>query len=472
MTEPTTYPPAIDEPIGADGFHFTDRGNADRLISAHGDRLRYVPKWKEWLVWDDTRWVRDVGSVRTIELGKSIGIELWRLIATMPPTNTTRKETITHAKRSESATSIENAVKLARGIPGVAIDYRELDAVPLLLNAANGIVDLQTGKLSKHDPERLMSLIAGARYEPEAESPRWDAFLATILPDPEVRSYVQRAIGYSATGLTSEQVMFLAIGGGSNGKSTLVNAVMTALGDYAGTAAKELLITQRHDPHPTSAADLFRLRFAAAMETEASDSLAEARVKSLTGSDRVKARRMNENFWEFEPTHKLWLAANYLPTITGTDHGTWRRLRVIPFDVRIGDADRDPKLPEALRQEMPGILRWIVEGAIAWQEAGLETPPQVSSATQDWQIESDWFAEFVDDQNLIVGENVGTITATELGHEFSDWTATSGARVTLKALKRELKLRGCRDTRTSSARSWHGIAKRSVGEFSNSRSAS
>jgi putative DNA primase/helicase len=452
----------IDQPIGPDGFHFTDKGNADRLIAAHGDHLRYVPAWKEWIEWDGTRWRRDIGEVHTIERGKSIGGGLWRHVATMLPTNTTRKGTIEWAKRSESAQLIANAVRLARGIPGVAIDYHELDSDPWALNVVNGTVDLRTGQLRPHDPERLHSMIAGARYETDAEAPRWDRFLATILPDPEVRAYVQRAVGYSATGLTTEQVMFLAIGGGSNGKSTMVNALTAALGDYAGTAAKELIVAQRHDPHPTSAADLFRLRFAVAMETESQDRLAEARVKALTGSDRVKARRMHENFWEFEPTHKIWLAANHLPTISGTDHGTWRRLRVIPFDVRIEDADRDPNLPTALAAELPGILRWIVDGCIAWQEHNLNTPEQVRAATADWQLDSDWLAEFLDDAFLEIGDGVGSITAAELGKEFANWQGIAGASVNTKQLARELERRGCRKSRSGSTRKWVGIAKRSV----------
>jgi putative DNA primase/helicase len=345
-------------------------------------------------------------------------------------------------------------------VPGVIIEHDELDSDPWLLNVANGTIDLRTGKLHRHNPEQLHSRTAGARWVMDAAAPRFEAFLEAILPDPEVRSYVQRAIGYSLTGSTGEQVIFLAIGNGSNGKSTLIEAVSKMMGDYAGPVAKDLIISQRHEAHPTSMADLFRLRFAVAMETEATNTLAEARVKALTGGDRVKARRMGENFWDFEPTHKLWLAANHLPKIIGTDNGIWRRIRVVPFSVEIDEAHRDPNLPVALANELPGILRWAVEGCLEWQRQGLNTPAVVAEATNTYQNESDWFPQFLDECGWELGNGKHT-TAKALNNSFSDWVKTNGENLTKNVLLKELEKHRCHQSRSGTARAWLNIGKTS-----------
>jgi putative DNA primase/helicase len=447
----------VDLPVGADGLNMTDSGNAERLIAAHGDQLRFVSSWGQWIAWDRTVWKSDPGDVRAIELGKSISRGLWEHVATMSA-DKARDSHIRFAKSSESYNSIVSAVRLARGLPGVAISHDELDADPWLLNAVNGTIDLRTGTLHPHDPEQLHSRIAGTWFDPDATAPRWEKFLATILPDPEIRTYVQRAIGYTLTGLTTEQVMFLAIGNGSNGKSTLIDAVKRAMGDYAGPVAKDLIVAQRHEAHPTSVADLFRLRFAIAMETEATNTLAEARVKALTGSDPVLARRMGQDFWHFEPTHKMWLAANYLPKISGTDNGIWRRMRVVPFTVEIGDDMRDPNLPAALADELPGILRWAVDGCLAWQSEGLNTPAAVEAATAKYRGESDWFVQFTDEAGWVIGNGHST-TVKEINNSLSDWARTNGEVLNRNMLAKELTARGCRQSRTGSTRAWVGIGK-------------
>ena len=448
----------IDLPTAVDQLNMTDTGNAERLVALHGADIRFVPAWRQWLCWDQTHWRRDLGDVRAMEMGKSVARELWRRIGEMQPGDKARDSNIRWAKQSESATTISNSLRLARGLPGVPIEHDELDAEPWLLNVVNGTIDLRTGELGPHNPEQLHSMIAGTWWDANATAPRWQQFLEAILPDDEVRAYVQRAVGYSITGLTTEQVMFLAIGNGSNGKSTLINAITKVAGDYAGPVAKDLIVTQRNEPHPTSAADLFRLRFAVAVETEATNALAEAKVKGLTGSDLVKARRMGEDFWHFEPTHKLWLAANYLPKITGTDNGIWRRIRVVPFAVEIGDADRDANLPSALAEELPGILRWIVQGCLDWQRYGLATPQQVRDATDAYRAESDWFTQFCDESGWQVGNGLHT-TAKELNDSFRGWAQANGEALSRNVLARELDKRGCRQSRNGSARMWINIGK-------------
>ena len=450
---------ALEVPVAADGFRFTEVGNSDRLIARHGERLRYVPTWGRWLAWDGCRWAQDHRDVQVTELAKDVSRGLWELVETMEKGGE-RDTHIRWAQSSESAHVVANTIKLARGVPGVPIDHIELDADPMLLNVINGTIDLSTGILFKHDPERLCTLMAGTWFDPNAAAPRWETFLERVLPDPDLRNFVQRAVGYSLTGDVGAQIMFLLISEGANGKSTFVDAVTAMLGEYAGTAAKDLLITQKHEAHPTSMADLFRVRFAAAMETEATNTFAEAKVKALTGGDAIKARRMREDFWTFTPTHKLWLSSNYLPKITGTDTAIWRRIRVVPFNVTIPTDERDPTLPAALRDELPGILAWAVRGCLAWQAEGIEPPQSVIDATAAYRAESDWFSAWCEDSNLVLDSDERILTG-ELASSYRDWCSTNGEiPINRNAFAKELRARGCRDASNGSARVWLGIGRK------------
>lgn len=448
----------VEIPMAEDGFLFTETGNSNRLIARHGEHLRYVPAWGRWLAWDGTRWEQDPRDVRVTELAKDVASGVWEIVDTLPK-GEDRNRHVAWARASETANNVANTIKLSRGVPGVPIPHEELDADPMVMNTTNGIIDLATGKLLEHDPERLCSMMAGTWYDPDAPAPRWEAFIQRVLPDPDLRSYVQRAVGYSLTGTVGEQVMFLLIGEGANGKSTFVDAVTAMLGEYAGTAAKDLLIAQKHEAHPTSMADLFRLRFAAAMETEATHTFAEAKVKALTGGDHIKARRMREDFWTFAPTHKLWLSSNYLPKITGTDTAIWRRIRVVPFTVTIPAHERDPQLGQGLRDELPGILRWAIDGCLAWQRNGIEPPSSVLDATANYRAESDWFTAWTADSNIELDPSA-RILVSEINSSYRTWCSGNGEiPINRNAFAKELTTRGCRDSRNGSARMWLGIGR-------------
>ena len=445
------------EVAAVDGFHLTEAGNADRLIRLHGANLRYVPPWGQWIVWDGCRWQVDRGDVRVTELAKTVARHLWWRIAELDDRRD-RERHIRWATRSESAGVISATIKLARGVPGVAIEPDALDADEWLLNCTNGTVDLRTGQLGAHDPELLTTRMAGTFWDGDAQAPTWTAFLERILPDRDVRRFVQKAAGYSLTGSTAEQILLLMIGEGANGKSTFVSTIQHVLGDYAAVAAKDLLVQYRHEAHPTSMADLFRVRFATAVETERGDVLAEAKVKQLTGGDTVKARRMREDFWSFEPTHKLWLAANHRPRIRGTDHAIWRRVRLVPFEVTIPAEERDPALLGKLRAEAPGILRWAIEGCLAWRAEGLDAPQAVLLATEEYRGEQDWFHRFIDDNALELSPGRGRIFTTELAEKYRRWCADEGEpQLSSREFADELRSRGCEPAKSDGKRVWRGI---------------
>jgi putative DNA primase/helicase len=213
-----------------------------------------------------------------------------------------------------------------------------------------------------------------------------------------VRSFVQRAAGYSLTGDTSEQVLFICYGGGANGKTTYQEAKAAALGDYAMRAPTEMLLAKRPGGIPNDVARLKGSRFVAASETEDGRRLAESMVKDLTGQDTITARFMRGEFFDFAPTHKLWLSTNHKPTIVGTDTAIWRRIRLIPWTVTIPPAEQDKRLLARLRRdELPGILAWMVRGCLAWQREGLHDPDEVLRATSDYRREMDVLAGFLSD---------------------------------------------------------------------------
>ena len=375
----------------APAFNLTDLGNARRLVHHHGRDLRYCWEWRKWFVWDGRRWVKDrTGEVYRLAKETVAGIYQE---ASAEPDDERRKALAKHAMRSEAGARIKEMVDLARSDVPVLPD--DLDASPDLLNTESGTVDLRTGELRDHRREDLITKIAPVEYRSDAPAPAWEAFLERVLPSEELRRFVQRACGYSATGDTSEQCMFINHGGGANGKSTFQEAIAAALGDYAMRAPTEMLLIKRSGGIPNDVARLKGARFVAASETEEGRRLAESLIKDLTGQDTLSARFLWGELFDFRPTHKLWLSTNHKPEIRGTDTAIWRRIRLIPWSVTIPPAEQNKKLPATLRHELPGILAWIVQGCLEWRRRGLQAPDEVRKATGEYRAEMDVLAGFL-----------------------------------------------------------------------------
>lgn len=375
----------------AGGYNLTDLGNARRLVHRHGRNLRYCWLWRKWLVWDGKRWVKDdTGEV--YRLAKETVSSIYQEAAAAP-NDEARKELGKHATRSEAGARIKEMVDLARSDVPVMPD--ELDASPDLLNTESGTIDLRTGELREHRREDLITKIAPTTYRPDAAAPTWEAFLERVLPGEDLRAFVQRTVGYSATGDTSEQCMFINHGGGANGKSTFQEAIAAALGDYAMRTPTEMLLAKRTDGVPNDVARLKGARFVTASETEEEGRLAESRIRDLTGHDTITARFMKAEWFDFAPTHKLWLSTNHKPEIRGTDAAIWRRIRLVPWAVTIPPAEQDKKLPIALRHELAGILAWVVRGCLQWRREGLQAPDEVRKATGEYRAEMDVLAGFL-----------------------------------------------------------------------------
>jgi putative DNA primase/helicase len=373
----------------------TDLGNADRLIDRHGQDLRYVHPWGKWLAWDGRRWAVDAsGNVerRAVDTVTSIYAE-----AAAAEDSDERKGLARHAERTESRSRIEAMIALARARPGVPAMPEELDADPWLLNVANGTIDLRTGELRPHDPADLITKVAGTNYDPDATAPRFERFLSEVLVEKDLVGFVRRFAGYSLSGSTRERCFAILHGGGKNGKSTLVELLQDALGDYARNTAVDTVLAKRYDGVGNDVAALRGARFVSAAEVEKGRKLAESKVKNLTGSDTVTARFLYSEPFDFRPEFKLWLSTNNKPEIVGTDNAIWDRIKLIPFKRRFEGRAADASLPERLREELPGVLAWLVRGCLEWQEGGLRESAEVLNATRAYREEMDTLGGFVDE---------------------------------------------------------------------------
>ena len=403
-------------------FKRTDLGNSERFISRHGQNVLYCYAWGKWLVWTGARWERDEGG-KVHRLAKATVRSMYQEAAQAEDEGE-RKALAAHATRSEAEARIKAMLELAKSEEPISAE--ELDARPWFLNVQNGTIDLRSGNLRPHRQEDFISKIAPVSYAPDAEAPTWAAFLERVLPDEELRGFVQRAVGYSATGDTSEQCMVINHGTGANGKSTFQEAISAALGDYAMRAPTEMLLAKRAAGIPNDVARLKGARFVAASETEEGRRLAESLIKDLTGQDTITARFMRAEWFDFQPTHKLWLSTNHKPEIRGTDNAIWRRIRLIPWSVTIPPAEQDKRLAAKLRDELPGILAWIVNGCLEWQRIGLQPPDEVRRATGRYRAEMDVLAAFIDEE-CIVAEHASA-TAKALYSGYKDWCDENGER--------------------------------------------
>jgi putative DNA primase/helicase len=335
-----------------------------------------------------------------------------------------RKELLRHAYSSESDHRLLAMIRLARSDLPVLPD--ELDRDQWLLNVENGTLDLRAGTIAPHDQGQLITKLAPVRFDESAACPAFNRFLERVLPDPSLRAFLKKVVGYSLTGITTEQVLFFLYGLGANGKTVLQELWSRMLGDYAAKADSSSLLVRRNEGPRNDLAALVGARLVAASEANEGSRLDEAVVKALTGGDRITARKLYAEPFTFQPTFKIVLAANTKPTIAGRGHAIWRRIRLIPFTETIPESERDPHLLERLSEELPGILAWAVEGCLAWQKEGLQAPSAVCAATEGYRSEMDSLAPFLEECCLLGAESEQS--AGELYGAYQKWAETNHER--------------------------------------------
>jgi putative DNA primase/helicase len=434
----------------------TETDAARLFATRYGGWIRYCAKQGGWYLWDGRRWKRDDEGA-TFKLAEELTPLLADAANEIPDVDE-RLKVLKFAISLRNRRRLENVVAIASWQPGIVIAAPEqFDADPWLFNVQNGTIDLRTGSLRLHNRNDLITKIASIQYESDAICERWRQFLKEIFDgDCEMCEFIRHAIGYSLTGINREHAFFVLYGIGANGKSSLVDTLVHLLGDYATTAAPDTFLDRRSGTPTNDLARLRGARFVSTVETGERQSLAENFVKAITGGDRISARFLYEEFFDFEPVFKLWLASNHKPVIRAADEGIWRRVRLVPFLERFEGERADRNLREKLQAELTGILAWAVRGCLEWQQAGLQPPRSVIDATADYRSEMDTFAGFIADCCVLSAD--GSVGATELYNAYRLWcTANSERALTQTRFGTQLRDRGLQKARSGRKRRWLGI---------------
>ncbi|QAU06491.1 DNA primase/helicase [Mycobacterium phage KiSi] len=443
----------------------TDTGNADLLVDMYGARLRYCPDTGKWLTWAGSRWEHGTDNGEAMVAARTV-VESIKLDEDSP------KDVVAHRMRSLSRKGLENMVALGKTSPRMRVRLADLDAKPYELNTPSGVVDLATGHMAPHHPEGWHTKITGAGYNPAAAAPAWQEFLDnTFGSDPELIAYVQRLAGLAVIGKVTHHVMPFLFGGGSNGKSVLMDVLATVLGDYAITAPANFLLAGR-DRHETEIARLHGARLVVCSEINADSKFDEAKVKVLTGGDILSGRYMRQDYFDFVPSHTLFLMGNHQPEVSAGGTSFWRRLRLIPFLHTVPPERRNPNLAvELVRDEGAAILAWVVAGARQVAADGLREPASVLAATKEYSEQEDALGRFITECCVLTpGATGGGVKPAMVLKAYQRWAQSNGEDATVSQIKlgRELSARfGVRSVVSNSVRHYAGLAMQPGWDLSN-----
>jgi len=442
---------------------FNDMDNTALMARLYGNTLRWVDEFRKWLAWDASRWVltdRDEGLRCAMLAQAHMREELADLEESGELPDDALKARRAWVRKSGNMPMLESMVKGFRSKHTVSV--AALDTDPWLFNVQNGTIDLRLGEMVEAQREWLMTKCAGVAYDDTATCPTWRRFVEQIQPDPEVRLYLQKAVGHALTGDVSEQVLFFCHGTGSNGKSTFFRAIQEMMGDYSVTAVSKLLLRRHHDAHTTEQMDLMGSRLALCSEVSDKAVFSAETLKQLTGGDIINARRMGQDATQFKPTHKLFMCSNPKPRVDETDEGTWRRMRLIPFTASFTGAQQDTQLIDKLRAELPGILNWAIEGCLRWQIEGLQPPEAVRHATREYREEEDSMRSFIEDKLTQGGE----VTHKALYRIYVEWCRVheGDAPVMIpRQLAKVLRARGFEGVRKNDGLTWVNYSVKATG---------
>lgn len=401
-----------------DGFlHLphTERGNAGRLARLVGKKVRYVRKKNSFIVYDGKSWIEGDESVMKLAI---YCMDRLKQAAKENDNGDLRD----FASQSQTRAKFKAMVDLLKYEPSIAIDTSELDTDKFLLNVQNGTIDLRTGQLQTHDPDNYMTMISPVSYDINALCPQFLKFLDEITcHDVELQHYIKRLFGYLLTGDISVQALFFLLGSGENGKSVLLRIMKYIMGLYAAKTGSSTLMAGLRGSGAASP-DLARLqsvRMVLASELDKGDKFSESLIKEMTGGEAIVARKLYQDYFEFDPEFKIIFGGNHKPKIEGEDDGIWRRFHLIPFNYKVPEGQKDPQLYEKLMSEASGILNWMIEGCLEWQRDGLNPPEIVRSAVAEYRKESSSFEEWLDEKCCVSEE--ASASAKDLYDSYHTW---------------------------------------------------
>lgn len=445
-------------------YRNSDSGNADRFVDQHGSDVRCDHVKNVWHVWDGKRWRED--NSKTVQ-EKAIATVVNIYAEAFKETDEARRKALgDHAKVSDKASRIAAILTLAGSNPEIAVTPSLWDSDPFLLNCQNGTVDLRTGCLRAHERKDHITRICTVDYDPDAPCPLWLQCLERWQPDEKIRSFLQRAAGYSLTGDIGEETAFFLYGVGRNGKSKFTSAMEMILGDYAARVSVEALMESHKGAANTpEIVPLVNARLVIASEIAEGRRINEALLKDVTGGDAITCTPKYGHTFRFTPSFKLWFYGNHKPTIRGTDDGIWSRLPLVPFTITIPASERDPELSAKLWQEAPGILAWMVRGCREWQKHRLSPPDAVIEATQEFRDEMDTLAGFW--EKCCVFHPKAWCTANSLRDGYLKWCEAEKVKFPLSTplfaerLKQKQATQDKRRFNGAVVRGWSGVALKS-----------
>jgi putative DNA primase/helicase len=429
------------KPNGQGADEFSDDALALDFTDRHKHELRYVAKWGTWLHWDGARWKFE-DTLKVFDLARAVARDFANACD-----NPGDKPKIASAK------TVAAIVSLARSDRRHAATVDIWDTDHWLLNTPGGIVDLKTGTLLPHDPTTYITKVSAVA--PSDDCPLWRTFLDEITGrDHELQAFLQRIAGYALTGSIREHALFFFHGTGGNGKGVFLNTLTAILADYAAVAPMETFVATQNEQHPTDLAGLRGARLVTSQETEKGRRWAESKIKALTGGDPITARFIRQDFFTYSPAFKLVIAGNHKPSLGSVDEAIRRRLNLVPFTVTIAEPDED--LPDKLRAEWPGILAWMIEGCLRWQEKGLNPPEAVKAATTTYLSEEDSLGQWAEECCVTGKEQWGVFA--RLWASWKEWAETSKEPVgTRKAFAGAMAAHGYAPGRRQRVRGYTGI---------------
>ena len=399
--------------LDSDTPAFSDDALALDFAALHAELLRYVAAWGAWMRYEGGCWRQE--STR-------FAFDQARRVCRWAASSTTDHRLATSLTSAKTVAAVE---RMAQSDRRLAATVEQWDVDPMLLNTPGGVVHLKTGFMRPHDPADCLTRITSVAPDRNSTAPTWAAFLRRVTgDDAELIGYLRRLCGYMLTGRTDEQVLAFAYGTGANGKSVFIGTLAGILGDYARSAPIETFTESSGERHPTELAMLRGARLVSAIETEQGRRWAESRIKALTGGDKVAARFMRQDFFEYVPQFKLLIAGNHKPSLRSVDEAIRRRLHLIPFAITIPPAERDPSLAAKLQAEWPAILAWMIEGCLEWQRDGLKVPHAVQAATAQYIEAEDAFGMWLGE--CVTRRDTAYETTADLFASWKAWADRAG----------------------------------------------